>query len=112
MPPRVSIDHHDGNDYSDESSSEDCNNSFGPFPDEEEDNAIEHFPHEDDLDDEVHIPTVMETSWEVKHSDVNYTYREQSWSPHLARLKPFRCCINDARLTSVRMNPEVMEVEQ
>ncbi|KAG6041154.1 hypothetical protein E4U17_001806, partial [Claviceps sp. LM77 group G4] len=75
MAPRVSIDHHDGNDYSDESSSEDCNDSFGPFPDEEEDNAIEHFPHEDVPDDEVHIPPVMETSWEVKHSDVNYTYR-------------------------------------
>ncbi|KAG6125432.1 hypothetical protein E4U38_007652 [Claviceps purpurea] len=79
MPRRVSIAHHDGNEYSNESS-EDYNDPFGPFPDEEEDNAIEHFPHEEDSheednsDDEVHNPTVVEDSWKVNHNNVTYTY--------------------------------------
>ncbi|KAG6295910.1 hypothetical protein E4U09_001975 [Claviceps aff. purpurea] len=40
---------------------------YGPFPDEE-DNAIERFPHEEDnSDDEVHNPTVVGSQWNVDH---------------------------------------------
>ncbi|KAG6225389.1 hypothetical protein E4U25_008299, partial [Claviceps purpurea] len=50
---------------------------YGPFTDEE-DNAIERFPHEEDTsDDEVHNPTVVGSQWNVGHKGGDYRYNAQ-----------------------------------
>ncbi|KAG6265429.1 hypothetical protein E4U48_005988 [Claviceps purpurea] len=51
---------------------------YGPFTDEE-DNAIERFPHEEDTsDDEVHNPTVVGSQWNVGHKGGDYRYNAQN----------------------------------
>ncbi|KAG5989065.1 hypothetical protein E4U52_005963 [Claviceps spartinae] len=86
MLPNVSIDHRDGSDYSNETSSENYNDSFGPFSDEEG-NAIERFPHEEDnSDDEVYNPTVVGSQWNVGHEGGDYRYNDAA-QPELDRLR-------------------------
>ncbi|KAG6124283.1 hypothetical protein E4U38_000297 [Claviceps purpurea] len=59
---------------------------YGPFTDEE-DNAIERFPHEEDTsDDEVHNPTVVGSQWNVGHKGGDYRYNDAA-QPELDRLR-------------------------
>ncbi|KAG6066657.1 hypothetical protein E4U32_005604 [Claviceps aff. humidiphila group G2b] len=75
---------HDGSDYCNETSSEDYNDSFGPFH-VEEDNAIERFPREENNSDEV-VGSSMERRAVVGRKGGDYRYNDTE-QPELDRLR-------------------------